>query len=74
MLRRIRKVIKLHKINEFNVKKIKVGDNVKFRSNLGKVLDKKLINLTWTKYTIFKVEFSENEPIEWINGMYLVKI
>jgi hypothetical protein len=63
-----------HKINESRRDKMfKINDYVLFRSRLGKILEVKNINLTWTKYVIYKVEFAKDEPIEWINGMYVVK-
>jgi len=63
-----------HKINESRRDKMfKLNDWVSFRSRLGKVKEVKKVNLTWTKYVIYKVEFSVDEPTEWINGMYLVK-
>lgn len=65
--------LKVHKINE-KVNMMKVNDLVKFRGRLGKIVDKREHILSYTSFTLFKVEFGTNEPNEWVNKDYLVKV
>lgn len=53
---------------------MKVNDLVKFRGRLGKIVDKREHILSYTSFTLFKVEFGTNEPNEWVNKDYLVKV
>lgn len=63
--------MKGHKINEGGI--MKVNDLVMYKGNLGVILQIKVHDLVYTKYTICKVEF-ENNRAEWINKMYLRKL
>jgi hypothetical protein len=65
--------MKGHKINE-KVNMMKLNDYVKFRGKLGKIIDVRVHKLSWTTYTLFKVEFDDDNPFEWINKDYLVKV
>ena len=52
---------------------MEINDLVRFRERIGVITEVKVINLSWTSYTLCKVEF-EHSLSEWINKMYLVKL
>lgn len=55
--------------------KFKKNDLVKFRGDLGKVLESKTIIMPseMNNYNLYSVEFEESRK-EWVNEMYLVKV
>jgi hypothetical protein len=68
--------MKAHKINEGGV--MKVNDLVKSKRGehigcLGLVKDKRVHDLKYTSFTLYKVEF-EPDVFEWVNEMYLTKL
>lgn len=64
--------MKGHKINESRIKMFKKDDEVRYKGRIGIVVEIKDIDLGWTTYKIYKVEF-EFDEFEWINERYLVK-
>jgi len=54
--------------------KFKVDDNVLFRGRIGSIKELKSMDAVFTSYNLYRVEFADGEPNEWINEMYLSKI
>jgi hypothetical protein len=53
---------------------MKLNDLVKYKEKLGVIVDKRVHVLSYTSFILYKVEFKENEPSEWINEVYLTKV
>lgn len=49
---------------------MKIGELVFYNNRRGKVVERKVHDIGWTSFTLYKVEFEKN-CFEWINESYL---